>query len=103
MTAPRVGTEEIERLAEEFRAHPKGPHSPALQRVLNRMRGLPVAGKHILIYEKRSRRYVLAQLTGERGRPVIRHDDVSFTSTAEAEWHVFRLRWQQLAGEALDL
>ena len=89
-------------LAAEFRANPKGPHSPALQRLLNRMRGLPVAGKHILIYDKRSRRYWLAQLTGGRGCSVVRNDDVSFATTAEAEWHVFRLRWQRLYGAVLD-
>ena len=51
--SPQMGIDagEANRLAAEFRANPKGPHSPALQRVLNAMRGLPIAGKHFLIFD----------------------------------------------------
>ena len=56
---------EANRLAAEFRANPKGPHSPALQRVLNAMRGLPIEGKHILIFDPR-RRPCPGSLTGTR-------------------------------------
>jgi branched-chain amino acid transport system permease protein len=101
MTALDMRDGDIERLAEEFRAKARGPYSPALQRVLNQMRGLPVAGKHILIHGQRTRRYTLAQLTGQRGRPIVRHDEISFETVAEAEWHVFQLRWRQLTGQTL--
>jgi hypothetical protein len=90
-----------QRLAAEFRANPKGPHSPALQRVLNAMRGLPTAGKHILIFDAASHDYVLGQLTGERGAPVVRHD-LRFPTAAEGEWHVFRLRLSALYGIETD-
>jgi hypothetical protein len=87
-------------LVEEFRARPFGPHSPALQRVLNRMRGLPIAGKHFLIADPASGRYGLAQLGG-RGQPVIRHAAPVFETIEAAEWFVFRERWRLLTGQSL--
>ena len=91
---------EANRLAAEFRANPKGPHSPALQRVLNRMRGLPIAGKHFLIVDPASGRYTLAQLQG-RGQPAIRHAGPTFATVEAAEWFVFRERWRLLTGQPL--
>ena len=88
-------------LAEEYRANPRGLHSAELQRVLNVMRGAPLAGKHILIFDKERKGYVLAQLTGERGKPVVRNDDMLFATAAEAEWAVFKLRWKQHTGRDL--
>jgi hypothetical protein len=88
-------------LAEEFRANPSGPHSPALQRVLNIMRGAAIAGKHFLIHDKERQVFVLAQLPAVRGSPVIRHNDQIFATTDEAEWTVFKLRWRDHTGRTL--
>jgi hypothetical protein len=88
-------------LAAEFRAQPTGPHSLELQRALRVLRGAPVAGKHILIFDKASRRYLLGQLPGKRGEPVVRHDEQAFASIEEAEWFVFRLRWRAHTGQEL--
>ena len=88
-------------LAREFRARPLGPHGPALQRVLNRMRGLPLAGKHFLIFDPADGRYALAQLTGRPGEPVIRHAEPVFETIEAAEWYVFCERWRLLTGQRL--
>ncbi len=42
------------------------------------MRGLPLAGKHFLIFDPANGRYTLAQLTGRPGEPVIRHAESVF-------------------------
>ena len=85
-------------LAAEFRARPKGPHSPELQRLLRVFRSRPVAGKHFLIFDKPTRRYLLAQLPNSRGESVVRHLERAFASAEEAEWFVFRLRWREHTG-----
>lgn len=90
-------------LAAEYRANPRGRHSPDLQRVLNVMRGAPAAGKHILIFDKKRNGYVIAQLGGERGAPVIRNDKRVFEKATDAEWEVFKLRWRQHTGQDLDI
>ena len=88
-------------LYEEFCACPVGPHSPNLQLVLEVFRGLPVAGKHVLVALEPHRRWVLAELTGERGRPVVLHPETEFTDLHEAERVIYRMRWKAIAGEEL--
>ena len=90
-------------LAAEYRANPRGRHSPDLQRVLNVMRGAQAAGKHILILDKKRNGYVIAQLGCERGAPVIRTDTRVFEKATDAEWEVFKLRWRQYTGQDLDI
>ena len=90
-------------LAAEYRANPRGRHSPDLQRVLNVMRGAPSAGKHILIFDKKRNGYVIAQLGGERGAPVTRNDERVFEKASDAEWEVFKLRWRQHTGQDLNI
>ncbi len=82
-------------VVEEFNAKPIGHHSPALQRVLNVIRGQPVRDKYVLICTKPHQEWTLGQLTGERGRPVRMLTDHVFTSVAEAEREVFRRRWKR--------
>ena len=88
-------------LIDEFRRNPIGHHSPALQRLLNRLRGAPMAGKYCLVTEKVNQRWRLAKTTGVRGAP-LKLLDKRFDSMAEAEWYVFRQRWQELTGERLS-
>jgi hypothetical protein len=88
-------------LYEEFCACPVGPHSPNLQLVLQVFRGLPVAGKHVLVALAPHRRWVLAELTGERGCPVILHPETEFTDLHEAERVIYRMRWKAITGEEL--
>jgi hypothetical protein len=44
---------------------------------------------------------MLVTLTGIPGRPITRLEDVIFEDLAEAEWYVFRQRWQQHFGSEL--
>ena len=85
---------------EEFKKNPVGHHSPALQRVLNRMRGQPMADKFCLIIEEPYKKWRLAQTTGDRSKPV-KMLNKTFTSLDDAEWHVFKLRWKMYTGETL--
>lgn len=88
-------------LAAEFRAKPVGEHSPALQQVLNIMRGAPLPGKYVLICVKPYQEWVLGQLSGQAGVPV-QILTKTFNSLSEAEWSVFKLRWKALTGETLE-
>ena len=88
-------------LAREFKAAPIGKHSPELQRILNVFRGEAMKDKYVLICTEPHKRWVLAQLTGVRGRnPKVLHNQV-FTSIEDAEWHVFKLRWKKYTRQDL--
>ena len=88
------------RLIEEFRKKPIGHHSPDLQRLLNRLRGAPMADKFCLVVIKPNREWQLAKTSGVRGKP-FKMLEQRFTSMAAAEWYVFRQRWKALTGETL--
>jgi hypothetical protein len=81
-------------LAQEFRNHPFRPHSPDLLRLLNRLRGGSLNGKFVLFNSRRHCEWKLARLSGSLG-PIIIYDGPVFQDRAEAEWAVFKLRWQQ--------
>ncbi len=89
-------------LVEEFRKNPDGPHSPELTLVVNRMRMMPMADRHILICLERGRRWMLARIPTVRGEPVECFEDCVFTDYSDAVREVFRLRWQTLTGQALE-
>jgi|TARA_R110002096_G_scaffold53317_17_gene138673 hypothetical protein len=93
-------TPDDRRLIEEFRQNPIGHHSADLQRLLTRMRGAPMADKHCLVTVEPNRVWQLAQTSGVPGKPLKLLKE-RFTSMAEAEWHVFRIRWHALTGERL--
>ncbi len=88
------------RLIEEFRRTPIGHHSPDLQRLLNRMRGAPMADKHCVVVVKPNREWQLAKTSGVRGKP-LKMLNKRFNKRADAEWYVFRQRWKALTGETL--
>ncbi len=89
-------------LAREFRADPFGAHSPGLIRLLNQFRSGPIEGKHCLVCTQPHAEWRLARLSGVRGAaPAIEHNRV-FHSLAEAEWAVFKLRWEAAGGPPLD-
>ncbi|MDI6029034.1 hypothetical protein QBK99_22950 [Corticibacterium sp. UT-5YL-CI-8] len=87
-------------LAREFRDKTDGHYSADLHRLLMRMRWGPTAGRYVLVVEEPGRLWKLGQLPQDRGQKV-RVFDIEFTSLANAEWHVFKLRWQELAGAPL--
>jgi hypothetical protein len=86
----------------EFRSKPIGHHSPNLQRVLNTLRGGPLRGKYVLVCTKPFAEWTLARHPGERGEPLELLPEHTFRSREEAEWAVFRLRWQAHTGEELN-
>ena len=90
-------------LAREFRANPFGPHRVELQRIVTRMRWCEVEGRHVLLTRVPHREWMLGRLSGRRGVDVEVLEDQVFTSRAEAEWTVFKLRWQAITGQALDI
>jgi hypothetical protein len=100
--AARRGPTEADRVAaEEFRRQPFGRHSPQLQRLLDFFRREPFPRKHVLICTKPYREWSLAIFSGIRGdSPQLLPGHV-FTSVAEAEWAVFKRRWQLHFGEEL--
>lgn len=89
-------------LVEEFRKNPIGHHSPALQRVLNVLRGQEPDGKYVLVCTRPHEEFVLAELPARRGQPVRMHHNRIFHSQEEAEWEVFKMRWEQATGETLE-
>lgn len=89
-------------LAREFRQRIYGVHSPELQVLLNRMRSLPVDGKHLLITLEPGRRWMLGRMYLDPPR-IERVPEHRFESIEEAEWFVFKLRWERLCGEPLRL
>ena len=86
---------------EEFRAKPVGKHSPALQRVLNAMRGVPQQGKFVLVCVTPHREWVVGRLTGVRGDSVKIIPDLRVTDLNAAELAIFRRRWKQHTGADL--
>lgn len=79
-----------EALVREFLDAPFGDHSPALRRLLLRLRSLPAKGKHVLVEVEPWRKWRLARLAGP-GEPVELLAE-TFTSLEDAERHVFLLR-----------
>lgn len=85
-------------LAREFKARPYGEHSPDLQAVLNVMRRPSDREFHVLVMTRPHEQWTLARMPpGAKAPPVL--TNTVFASSAEAEWHVFRLRWKELTGQ----
>ena len=87
-------------LADEFMADPFGRASPELQRVLMIFRGEPLEGKPILICTKPFEEWALALYPGRRCVSLTMTEH-RFTSLADAERFVFRLRWKKYTGHDL--
>ena len=57
-------------LIDEFKRSPIGHHSPGLQRLLNHMRGAPLANKYCVFEVKPNREWQLAKTPGQRRKTV---------------------------------
>ncbi len=88
-------------LVEEFRNNPGGPYSPELALVVNRLRLMPMADRHILVCTQRGREWALAKMPSKRGAKLELFKDRVFTDYAEGVWEVFRMRWETVTGEKL--
>lgn len=90
-------------LVDEFKANPLGPHSAELQRIVTRLRSEHSAGHYVLVARVPHREWVLARLSGSRGVDLTLMENHVFTSIVDAEWAVFKLRWEAATGQALDI
>jgi hypothetical protein len=90
-------------LVREFKAQIYGRHSGELQRILNRMRGGPNAGRYVIVCTKRHCGWTLARMGERAGDPLEPVPGHVFGSKAEAEWAVFKLRWRELTGRDLPI
>ncbi len=90
-------------LAAEFKAHPFGPHSGDLHRLLNLMRAQPLPGRLALLTMVPHREWALIRLGPPRGGTFEVVEGVRYRSPAEAEWDIFKRRWQSITGQALAI
>ena len=67
-------------LVEEFRNNPDGPHSPELTLVVNRLRLMPMADRHILVCTQRGCEWTLAKMPATRGTKLELFKDRVFTN-----------------------
>ena len=88
-------------LVEEFRNNPDGPYSPELNLVVNRLRVMPMADRHILVCTKKGCEWMLAKMPSKRGAALELFKDRIFTNYNEGVWEVFRMRWETVTGESL--
>jgi hypothetical protein len=88
-------------LAEEFQNNPGGPYSPELTLIVNRLRVMPMADRHILVCTKRGREWMLAKMPSVRGAKVELFEDRVLNDYYEGVRAVFRMRWQTVTGESL--
>jgi hypothetical protein len=88
-------------LVEEFRRNPVGCHSGDLRRLLNAMRTDPDLPGYVLVCTRPQREWRLAVRRPGRGQPLELVPGVVFHDAVEAEWEVFRLRWQALTGDEI--
>lgn len=90
-------------LALEFKANPYGPHSDALQKILNIMRWQPKEGKHVLVSTDAGDAWYLGRLPAKRGLPVEIFDDMCFDDHTQGLWHLFKHRWKFQTGQELEV
>jgi len=89
-------------LAAEFAACPIGHHSAALARTLSHLRAGQMKGKYCLICIRPHQEWVIGRLSGIRGMPPVVQDNRVFTSLEEAEWEIFKLRWNEAGFPPID-
>lgn len=91
-------------LAREYKARPFGHHSPDLQYLLNIMRSTAPGGHLVLVMTQPHAQWTLARMIDRGGRPPLPQlTNTTFDRLEDAEWAVFKLRWEALAGRPLDI
>ena len=91
-------------LAREYKARPFGDHSPDLQYLLNIMRSTAPGGHFVLVMSKPHEQWTLARMIDQGDRPALPQlTNITFDNLEEAEWAVFKIRWEALAGRPLVL
>lgn len=90
-------------LAQEYRDNPFGPHGPELQKLLKILRWDPIYDRTIAVQPDRGGPWRLARTTGPKGHPIDIHDGPGYATPAEAQWAIFRQRWEEHTGVPLRL
>ena len=88
-------------LVEEFRYNPDGPYSPELTLIVNRLRVMPLADRHVLVCTKPGREWMLAKIPPVRGAKMEFYEDQRFNDYDEGVWEVFKRRWKTVTGQDL--
>lgn len=88
-------------LVEAFRKNPSGPHGPELTLLVNCLRLMPLAERHILVCTKRGREWVLAKMPAARGQKVELLEDRVFTDYNDGLWEIFKKRYETVTGQSL--
>ena len=88
-------------LAAEFKSKPYGHHSPELEAALDQLRLVNPEGKIILVCTRPGREWTVAHLAGDPPTALL-HTDLVFESLEQAEWVVFKIRWEHLTGNKLE-
>jgi len=63
-----------------------------LNRVLNRLRMEPMAGKHVIVCTVPYQEWAIGVLGQKRGDPIVLLD-VRYTSLEQAQWRMLKIRW----------
>ncbi|MBT6276539.1 MAG: hypothetical protein HOI95_20690, partial [Chromatiales bacterium] len=90
-------------LAREFRADPLGAHSAELEDLLRIMRWMPATGRFLSVQPEAGGAWYLAYCGGGKGTSLDIYADSPYQSQSDAAWAVFRMRWEALCGEVLQL
>ncbi len=90
-------------LAREYKANPTGPHSPDLQKLLKLIRWEPIDERFIIVRPKPDGLWYLARTTGPKGHPIEIFYSHGYATQTEANWAMFRKRWERHTGEVLIL
>ena len=90
-------------LARQFRDRPFGPHGSELQKLLKLLRWDPIDDRIIAVQTHRGAAWQLARSTGPKGHPIEIFEGPGFATPAEAQWAIFRRRWERHTGQPLSL
>jgi len=90
-------------LARQFRDRPFGPHGTELQKILKILRWDTIDDRIIAVQPDRGGRWQLARSTGRKGSPIEIFEGPGFATPAEAQWAIFRRRWERHTGQELRL
>lgn len=90
-------------LARQFRDKPFGPHGTELQKVLKILRWDPIDDRIIAVQPQRGGAWQLARNVGRKGQPIEIFEGPGYATPAEAQWAIFRRRWERHTGQALNL
>ena len=78
-------------------------HSPSLQRILNLFRSNTKEEKYVLYQPSNKKIWYLANLPKKRGQKIKINYKVFFNNILDAEWYVFKKRWEKHTGKKLKI